>query len=875
MIRRLLRRNRQDDERVREMRAHIEHAVDDLVAAGHSPDEAKRRAMREFGNPTLIRESLYEMHSLPLVDIVFRDARYALRVLRRTPGFTAAAILTLAVAIGVNTAVFSVADTFLLKPLPYPEPDRLALVSATIGGDGPIEDDTAQTGRTWLLVRDGATTVEAAVFSNWTTGVNVAAGRQASHLVQQRVSARFFDVLGVRPAMGRPFTDDEDRPGGPAAVILSHEAWMGAFGGDASIVGRAIGVRGEPATVVGIMPPGFTTAVRADLWTPLRPVTTGEGEGENYAILLRLKAAAAWAQANAEIAAVTQPVVEQQRSRPRRALGFSTVPLQRAMSDDLRQPILLLWSAVAVVLLVACVNLAGLLLARASGRTRELATRMALGSGRVAVIRQLIVESVVLALVGGAAGIVVGYFSLELLHALAADVFGVTRPVTLDARAVAAAVVLSLAASLFFGVAPALHASRVDVQRGLASGSTRAVAGAAAHWPRRAIVLAQVALSIVLLSGAALMVRTFTHLSRLEPGFDPEGLTTATISLQDVRYRTAATVVPLFERTLDRLRTAPGVEGATISLGVPYERLLNLGFKRLDGAQAAGMTSGTYVSDRYFDTMGIAIARGRSFDARDTAASPGVVIVSETFARTYYASEDPIGRRIAFAGREREIVGIAGDVQVKPGWGANGPLATMPLAYVPMTQVSDGMFRLVHGWFSPTFIVRGSSRDAAAAVRSALQAIDPQLPVADVRTMDQVRAASIAPQRLLMAILATLAATAVLLAAIGLHGLVANSMHERTREIGIRLALGATMFDAVRALATPALMLAAAGTLIGVLLARAGSALVRHFLWGVSAEDPATYAAVAVLIMMIAAGASILPAMRILRLDPSSALRCD
>ena len=875
MIRKLLRRNRLDDERARELRSHIEHFVDDLVAAGRSPEDARREAMREFGNPTLIREALYEMNSIPLVETVLRDTRYALRMFRRTPGFTAAAVLTLAVAIGVNTAVFSIADTFLLRPLPYPESQRLAVVSTLLGGEGPSVEETSQTGRTWLLVRDRATTVNAAAFSNWTTGVNVVASGRAAHLVQQRVGAGFFEVLGVRPITGRTFTADEDRPGGPAAVVLSHRAWTTAFGADPGIVGRAVAVRGEPATVVGVMPDGFATGVRADLWTPLRPTTTGEGDGENYTILLRLKPDATWAQANAEIATITAPVVEAQRSRPRRALSFATMPLQRAMSDDLRQPVLMLWAAVSVVLLVASVNLAGLLLARASGRTRELATRMALGSGRTAVVRQLVVESVVLATLGGAAGVLVGYVALDVLRALAGDAFAIARPVALDGRAVAAAAAFSLLASILFGVAPALQASRVDVQGGLSTGSSRSVAAAAHHWTRRGVVVAQVALSVVLLTGAALLVRTFVHLSSLTPGFEPRGLTTAAISLQDARYGSPAAVTELFERTLTRIRTSPGVDSAAVSLGVPYQRLLNLGMKRLDGGNSTGMTSSTYVSDGYFDAMRIPILRGRSFDTRDTTAAPGVVIVSETFARTYFPGDQAVGRRVALAGREREIIGIAGDVQVKPGWGPHGPLAAMPLSYVPVTQLSEGMLRLVHGWFSPTFIVRSESTDAAATVRAALQEADPLLPLADVRTMDDVRAASIAPQRFMMAILAALAVTAVLLAAIGLHGLVATAVAERTREMGIRLALGATAANAARALAVPGVVLAGIGIALGVVLARAASGAVQHFLWGVTANDPATYATVAVLLLAVAATASIVPALRILKLDPASALRND
>ena len=874
MIRKLLRRGRMDEERARELRSHIEHIIDDLVAAGRTPDEARREAMREFGNPTLVRESLYEMNSIRLVETVARDARYALRILRRTPAFTVAAVLTLAVAIGVNTAVFSVADAFLLRALPYPDSQRLGLVSTRWGGDGPTSDDTAQTGTTWLLVHDHATTVTSAAFSDWTTGVNVVADRRPAYLTQQRVSAGFFDVLGVPPLFGRGFTDAEDRPGGPLAVILSHSTWTTDFHADPAAVGSVISVRGEPATVVGVMPAGFATAVPADLWMPLRPTTTGEGEGENYTILLRLKDGATWQQASAEVATLTQPVVEKQRNQARRPLSFSTVSWQQVFAPELREPILLLWAAVAVVLVVACVNLAGLLLARAAGRRHELATRMALGSGRGGVIRQLAVESVVLALIGGIGGILIGIGALDALQALATDAFRIARPVTLDARAIVAGLSLSLLASVLFGTVPALHASRIDIRRGLAASSSRTVTRTG-HWSRRGIVLAQVTLSVMLLTGAGLLVRTFVYLSNLEPGFEPRGLTTASFSLLDARYNSPEAVTALIDRVLERTRTTPGIERATLSLGVPYQRLLNLGFRRLDGARSTGNTSATYIADGFFDTMRIPLRRGRTFDARDTTAAAGVVIVNAAFVKAYFNGEDPLGRRIAVAGREREIVGVVGDVQLKPGWGTNGPLAPMPLSYVPVSQVSQAMLRLVHGWFSPTLIVRSAGGDAPSAIRNAMATVDPLLPLVEVQTMDDVRAASIAAQRFLMTILVALALTTVLLAAVGLHGLIATTVTERTREMGIRLALGATPKHAIRSLAAPGIVLAVAGTVAGVLLARAGARLLRHYLWGVSADDPATYVSVATLLIVIAATASVLPTLRILRLNPASTLRSD
>jgi predicted permease len=529
------------------------------------------------------------------------------------------------------------------------------------------------------------------------------------------------------------------------------------------------------------------------------------------------------------------------------------------------------------VLLVACVNLAGLLLARGSQRTREMATRIALGSGRMAVIRQLLLESVVLAALGGAAGLVVGSLALDALTWLARDAYEIWQPISIDLRSIAMAGALSLAASLLFGLGPAVHAARVNLP-GLAYGSARAVAGRTNHWPRRAIVLAQVALGVVLLVSAALLLRTFTHLRGLAPGFEPRNLVTVAVSLEDARYQNADRVAHLFETSLSTLSRTPGIERAAVALEVPYRRLLNLGFRHLDGPEASAggrMTNATYIAGAFFDTMRIPVRRGRTFADADRQGAPPVAIVSDAFVRTYFNGGDPVGRRIAIAGAEREIVGQVGDVQVKPGWGDNGPLSAMPLVYLPAGQMNDGFIRLVHGWFSPTFVIRSAAGTAqtSAAVRRAIDSVDPLLPLARVHAMSDVQQMSLAPQRFLMTLMIGLGAAALLLAAIGIHGLIATAVVERTREIGIRLALGATPRQTMRAIALPGIALAMAGVAVGVAAAAATARLVHSFVWGVSTTDPLTFGGVAVLLLAVAAVASIIPTVRILRLDPATTLR--
>ena len=880
---RFFQRGRWDDERAREMEAHLQHQIDDLVERGLSPRHARAQALREFGNPALLREDIYDANSIPVVETLVRDARYAARILLRTPLFTAAALLTLAIAIGVNTAVFSVVDAVLLEPLPYPQPDRLALVSRSVTRGSAENSTAAIDGRTWEAIRDGIPSVQSAAYSSWVTGVNLVApgagGGQARHVQQQRVSAGFFEALGVPPLMGRGFTGDEDRTGGPAAVVLSAPLWRALFASNPDVVGHTIVLRGAPHTVVGVMPDGFQSGVEADIWTPLRPSRTGEGAGENYRMLLRLGDGESWTRVQSELARIGEDLQRVRKpDAPRIAFGYTT--LQQGLTSDLRTPLLILWGAGAIVLMVACINLAGLMMARASQRRRELATRMALGSARGAVVRQLLVESVVLAIAGGALGIALGSVLLQGLLWLARDSYDLWQPVAINGRSAIVAMTLALLASMVFGIVPALNATRMDIRAGLLAG-TRTIAGGSSRWPRRIVVVAQVALGVVLLVAAGLLVRTFAHLQSLDPGFDTRNLVTAAVSLEDERYRDAEKVQRLFREMIERLQAAPGVESAAVALELPYRRLLNLGFRRLDGPpelRRDETTSATYVTPGFFDTMRIPVRQGRRFADADRDDSARVAMVSDAFARVHFATgEDPVGRRIRIGGIEREIVGLVGDVQVQPGWGNFGPLAAMPLVYIPSTQVPGPFLQLVHGWFSPTFLVRSSGDPAAAvaALRTALAEVDPMLPFANVRLIAEVKDVSLAPQRFLMALLSALAAVAVILGSVGIHGLIATSVTERTREIGIRLALGATRRRAVRTLALPGVVLAAVGVGIGVVAARAIAGTLRAFVWGVSETDPATFAGVSALILLVALAASVFPALRVLRVDPAITLRQD
>ena len=860
-----------------EMDSHIERYAADLVARGIAPVEAQRRARIEFGSKAAVAEECREASGLRWPDEIARDLRYAARVLRKSPTFTAAAIATLALCIGANTAIFSVVDAVLLRPLPYPQPDRLATVARHYQGKGSESDQAGENGRIWEAVRDHATYLDRAVYGG-DMGVNFAAGGRVEYVKQQRVSAGFFRVLGMPPLIGREFSVDEDRAGGPPVTLLSYALWKRAFREDPSVVGQSVTLRGEPFTIVGVLPANFQSNTAADLFTPLRPSPDGDGGGWNYEIVARLNPGVTWPQADAQIEAVGAPLLHADGSSDPGRLHL--ISFQRGLTDSLRQPLLILWAAVGLVLLIGCVNIAGLLLARAAGRTRELATRLALGSGRAALVRQLLAESILLGLCGGAAGSALGWLGVKALKFLAQDSLHVWQTVDLNWRVLAAAAGASLLAGVLFGVYPALVASRIEIRAALTEAG-RGVAGGRNPWPRRLLVAGEVALGVVLLVGAGLLIRTFTYLRGLNPGFDASHVITAQLSLQDARYSTSQRVNRLFDESLARMRELPGVESAAVTLSLPYERALNNGFKRLDGSHidtGYQITNMFYITPEFFRVLRVPLLHGRAFTAADSAATAGVAIVSEAFVKMYLRGDDPIGRHLDLGDDKRVIVGVVGDFQQKSGWSQNdAPVAPKPDLYIPAAQTDGKSLQLLHTWFSPSWIVRtaGPPEGVIAGMQRALQSVDPQLPFAGFHSMEDVRYRALAQERFQAVLLGSLAALALLLAAVGIYGLIANAVTERTRELGIRLALGATVAQAMRAVALPGVLLALAGVAAGSVMAGFASQLLRHLVWGVQPGDPLTFIAVALALLAVAATASFLPALRITRLNAAETLRHD
>ena len=807
----------------------------------------------------------------------FSDIRYSFRQLRKAPAFTLVVLATLGLCVGANTAIFSVLDAVLLRPAPYPQADRLALLTTVIRQNGHEFINDSQTGALFEAVRDGAPLLDVAADSGY-QGVNFASAGHLEFVQQQRVSEGYFHVLGVPPQYGREFTHAEDIAGGPAVAILSYGFWQRIFHGAAGALGRTINLRGEPYTVVGILSRDFRAEAPIDVWTPLRPSRTGEGAGSNYGVVARVKAGGSWAAAEAQLQALSRGLMETP-GFPREYRNFEEriVPLARGLTMDSRTQVLVAWAAVLIVLVIGCVNVAGLMLARSAARSLEISTRMALGGGRGAIMRQVLTESLLLALGGCALGVALGYRVIGWLKDLGAGRLELWHPIQIDGRVLVAMLAISVGTSILFGLAPAFETSRLDIRAVLVEGGRGGSgSGARRRWARQALVACEVALSLVLLVSAGLLVRTLAYVDGLNPGFDTRNVITAQVSLEDARYRTNAAVNRLFHASLERMRHIPGVQSAAVALTLPYERPLNMGFRTLDGDLTVNRGVETvYVTPEYFDTLRIPLLRGRDFRDSDTLEGAPVAVVSETLARKYYTRRDALGGHLRMGKDTLEIVGIVGDVEQHSGLGNFGPVSFEPTIYIPASQVSDALFQLVHVWFSPKFAIRtaGTLGAIESEVGAAVAGADPQLPVAQFKTIDDLRARITREQRYHASLFTAIAGLALLLAVLGLYGLISHSVAQRTHELGVRLALGASGGQAILAAVKPGLLLALGGIAAGAVLSRLAVSFLQHMLWGVRPTDPATFAVTAAILLAAAAAASALPAIRILHIDPARTLR--
>lgn len=859
-----------------EMRFHLDRLTEDLIREGMDPKKARREALLRFGSPERIQSRSREARGLAWVDELNRNLRFALRGLVRNPLFAGTFILTLALCIGFGTAVFSVVDAVLWRPLPFPDPEKLAHATIVDPAVGWEAGGTAVDGRTWERIRDEAGFLDRAVYSEWVRGVNLTTDAASAFVNQQRVGAGYFQTLGIPPLLGREFTVAEDVPDGPPVAILSHQLWSGTFQGNPDILGSTVRLKGETHTVVGIMPRDFMSNAEADVWTPLQASTGGEGGGTNYSVLVRVPDAMTFQEANARMGSLELPRIQREDAS---RLRFGLVPLEDVLTSGVRLPLLILLGAIGIMILVGCANLAGLQIARALGRSTEMATRQALGSGTTALARQMVAENLLLGLVGGLLGLGVAAVAMEGLEALVQTHFDTWQSVRLDGRTAAMALGLTVLATASFGLAPVLRVRRPEIQRVLVSGS-RGLVGGGSHLLRKALLVGEVAMVTALLFAAGLLVRSYGHLDGLDPGFEPEGALTVQFSLDDARYADADAVQRLFRESLLRLQQIPGVASASVALTLPYERPLNLTFRLPeDDDQTNRLTNAVYVTPGFFDTMRIPILGGRDLTPGDRDGAPVVGVVNQAFVDRYFQGQEALGTtvRMGFGGGGGvTIVGVVGNVQQSAGWGdASGPVWASPTLYLPAAQAGDGFFNMIHVWFSPSWIVRAATPagELAGEITRAFRSVDPDLPVARMATLREIMDHAFARERFEALFLILVAAFALLLAGVGLYGVVAHEVMERRGEMGLRMALGSTPRRAVWVTGVGGVRLALLGLLLGSGLAVLVARVMVHLIHGIAPYDPLTLGLLGFVLTAFTVVASFVPAARIGRMDPARILR--
>jgi putative ABC transport system permease protein len=805
---------------------------------------------------------------------LLQDVRYGLRMLGKNPGFTAVAVLTLALGIGANTAIFSVVDGILLRPLPYPEPERIVEISRTYRGELEMSNFAAAQFDFWRSHNEPFQFLAASTG----VGFNLAGGSRPERVRALRASAEYFRVLGVPPALGRDFLQEEDRPGGPNVAILSHGLWTRDFGADVQVIGRTVLLDGDSYTVVGVMPAGFESLPPVDLWTTIGQVAHTIGSGSNYDVIGRLKPSISPRQADSFLATLTRPFLNRFASdmpaNIAKDVSFDVFPYRYVVTSDLRAPLLVLFGAIGFVLLIACVNVANLQMARAAMRNREIAVRTALGAGRLRIFRQLVTENILLAFLGAALGLLVAQWALNFLLALTPSDLPRGQEISLDRWALAFTALVAVLTGVLFGLAPAFQAARTDLNESLKESGSRTAS-------RRqrlgaALAVGELALSLVLLVGSALLIKTFVILLRTDPGFDPRAVLSLEIWTTGSQYKSGAALANLYVTMVRRIEAIPGVESAAVvAAGLPLERGGNVPMK-IAGQKDSEMFSADYreITPEYFRALGTPLRQGRAFTAADSQDTHKVAIINATFARRHFPGRNPIGEHVDLTmvgDADREIVGVVGDVK------SSLNEAAQPSAFIPVAQASYDVDQLFQGWFPTCILVRTTPKPLSLshAVEDAVRGADPNLPIGHVRSLEEILSLSLAFQRFLMTLMTVFAGLALVLAAVGLYGVISYSVSQRTHEIGIRMAVGATRGSVLGLIVHRGLRLALLGTGIGVVAALGLTRLLRSMLFGVKPTDLLTFAGVAVLLTAVALLASYIPARRAAKVDPMVALRYE
>lgn len=871
----LLRKQKVERQLDDELRAYVDLLTDEKVAAGLPVAEARRLALAELGGMEQVKQTVRDHRAGTRFEALGQDVRFGWRQLRRNSGTTVAVVVTLALSIGANTAIFSIVNALLLKSLPYHNPERIGTIFWRVDGAVPFDGFNSIDGEQWELLRDNVPSVLSAVSSGISSGANLQAGSTVEYVHAGRVSAHYFDVLGIHPKLGRNFTEDEDRVHGPHAAILSYNLWRTVFHSDTHLIGQSVKLKGEPYTVVGVLPANAITPLNTDVYTALQPSRQGEGGGANFGVILRLRDGANWQQVDGQInRAWAQPAVRYGKEfLSGSKVWFYAVPLQRGQTAELRPKALTLMLAAGVILLIACANLAGLTVVRMARRSTELATRMALGASRWQIQRQLWIENLLLALLGGAAGIGMGFLALRGLLSLLPQDYLPVAGVPLDGRVLLFTLTATLLTSVLFGMLPALALKRIDLRAFMVS---RTVAGFERLRLRQTLIVGEVALTVVLLAASGLLIRTLIHLQTLPPGFNPQNVMSGKASLDDARYHDGATFDRLLSESTAAMERIPGVQSAAVGLSLPYERALNDGIKLGSGPQKGQqvMTGLVYVTPSYFSTLQIPLLAGRSFTNSDRRDGQLVAIVNRSMVRKYFGGVDPVGQLLDQQGTI--VVGVVEDVVLPPHYErVNDPLGSEPVTYIPGRQAPPQFLSVVHTWFQPSWIVRtsGPLEGLTMRMQHALASVDPGLPFSGFYSMTDHLGEAIATQRVEVALLGAMAGLALLLSAVGIFALVANMVAQRTREIGIRIALGSTLRQAMTHVATPGIRSSAIGLVLGLLLCAGTLRALRSVLYGVRVYDLPSLAGVVLVMLVVAVCATTIPTLRIARTDPATTLR--